>query len=123
MARFQGKTPENSKLVKALSMYGVPTKHIAAQVGCQEKTLFKNFREELDEGMSMAYSKLTQTAYRIAVEDKNVTMLIFLMKTRLGFRETDREGGNNAEPKKIQIKPVVKDGRRSNSPDSEQSSS
>lgn len=95
-------------LARSLAMYGVPIKDIAVQAKIGETTLEKYYRKELDEGKAMATAKLTQTAYRLAVDEKNVTMLIFLMKTRLGYRETDKTQEQGVEPKNIQIRPKVK---------------
>lgn len=81
--------------VRALAQYGVPQSHICAVLrenGLADigvNTLEREYREELDEGKARGDSKLLETAFKIASEG-NVTMLCFLLKTRLGMRETKR---------------------------------
>ena len=35
-------------------------------------------------------AKLVKTAYQMAIDDRNPAMVIFLLKTKYGYRETDR---------------------------------
>lgn len=78
-----------AKIVQVLSQYGVPEKQIATIIGIKDtRTLHKLYEEEIQKGRASADSKLLQTAYSMAVDDKNTAMTIFLLKTRLGMRET-----------------------------------
>ena len=84
-------TSQLRKMVEAMSGFGMTEEPIAALIrpgGIDPKTLRKYFRKELTRGQAQAMAKLMQTAYQLAVHEKNVTMIIFLLKTRCGFRET-----------------------------------
>lgn len=89
------KDPRASSIVKALAQYGVPQDRICtvlAESGFEKisyATLEREYADELATGKAMGESKLMETAFKLA-SDGNVTMLIFLLKTRLGLRETNR---------------------------------
>ena len=94
---------EHRKMVEAMSGYGMTEEQIAILVGLSgidPKTLRKYFRQELSRGQAQAMAKLTQTAYQMATVDKNVSMAIFLLKTRGGWRETGNfnPGGPHEQP-------------------------
>lgn len=81
-----------ASLIKALTKYGVPERHIPAILTEQGykigfDTMIKLYRDELDAGHNYGDAKILETAFKKAMEG-NVTMLIFLLKTRLGYRET-----------------------------------
>lgn len=81
-------TDEKRALVRALAKYGVRQHDIAVQIGvATTATLTKYYRAELDAGMAEAAEGLAKTAYQMAM-DGDVRMMIFLLKTRLGYRET-----------------------------------
>lgn len=86
--------PKIAGTVRALRSYGVPVKTICKVVkenglgSYSENVLRRLYKLELDEGEALGDSKLYETAFSIATKQKNVTMLIFLMKTRLGLKET-----------------------------------
>lgn len=100
----------HAKTVQALAQYGVPEQQIAYIVGMKDtRTLHKLYDDELKKGRASADSKLLQTAYSMAVDDKNTSMLIFLMKTRLGMKETNAvevsnpDGSMSNAPQIIQL--------------------
>lgn len=80
-------TDENRAIVRALAKYGVRQHDIAVQIGVAKGTLVKYYSEDLDAGMAEAAEGLAKTAYQMAM-DGDVRMMIFLLKTRLGYRET-----------------------------------
>ncbi len=80
-------TEENRKMVKALSSYGIKHEDIATEIGIHDDTLRKYYAAELARGAARSKSSIAKTAYQIAVEDRNPTMVIFLCKTRLGWKE------------------------------------
>lgn len=80
-------TDEKRAIVRALAKYGVRQHDIAVQIGVTAVTLAKYYRAELDAGMAEAAEGLAKTAYQMAM-DGDVRMMIFLLKTRLGYRET-----------------------------------
>lgn len=88
--------PRASAMVQALAQYGVPYDQIRAVLASSgfepigETKFAELYREELDKGKALGDSKLMETAFKVAVEGKNVAMLCFLLKTRMGMRETNR---------------------------------
>ena len=52
------------------------------------KTFTKHFGSELTRGKSLAHKRLKATAFDMALTDRDRTMLIFLLKTQCGFRES-----------------------------------
>lgn len=80
-------TDEKRAIVRALAKYGVRQREIAVQIGVTTGTLVKYYRDDLDAGMAEAAEGLAKTAYQMAM-DGDVRMMIFLLKTRLGYRET-----------------------------------
>ena len=105
MARAKGQVPfeptdEQRELVAILAGTGVPQSvicrfitwpadalHDDAGKPITDRTLRKVFRAELDEGIEIAHAMLKKTAFHMAVVDKVPAMAIFLLKTRLGWKE------------------------------------
>lgn len=96
-------TDEKRAIVRALAKYGVRQHDIAVQIGVAKGTLVKYYSEDLDAGMAEAAEGLAKTAYQMAM-DGDVRMMIFLLKTRLGYRETTRIecSGPDGEPIKTE---------------------
>lgn len=96
-------TDEKRAIVRALAKYGVRQYDIAVQIGVTTKTLTKYYSPELDAGMAEAAEGLAKTAYQMAM-DGDVRMMIFLLKTRLGYKETTRVecSGPDGEPIKTE---------------------
>ena len=70
-----------------LAKYNLTNIEIADIYGCDESLLVKNYSEFLTKGRAELKMRLRQTQYEVAVEDKNVTMLIWLGKQILGQTE------------------------------------
>lgn len=105
VAKRYEKTDKDANIVYSYSAYGATNEDIAAILGMDNKTLTKYFPEELKSGRATAKGKIAQRLYNIGVgkeavldpETKevivpavapNLTALIFLAKTRLGWKET-----------------------------------
>lgn len=97
--------PQDRKIVYSYAAYGATYEDIAASLGIDDKTLVKHFKEELETGRAIAKNTIAQKLYQVAVgrdavlhpETKEVMLpavppnlgaLIFLAKTRLGWKET-----------------------------------
>lgn len=82
--------------VEALVSFGLPHKDIAKEIGISHETLYKYYRDELDNGKVKACAKVAQTLYRLAIGDpKNGVppdraSCMFWLKTQAGWRETNR---------------------------------
>ena len=70
-----------------LAKYNLTNIEIADIYGCDESLLVKNYSEFLTKGRGELKKRLRQTQYEVAVDDKNVTMLIWLGKQILGQTE------------------------------------
>ena len=77
---------DTDKLFK-LAKYNLTNIEIADIYGCDEALLRKNYSEYLTKGRAELKKRLRQTQYEVAVEGKNVTMLIWLGKQILGQTE------------------------------------
>ena len=70
-----------------LAKYNLTNIEIADIYGCDESLLVKNYSEFLTKGRGELKKRLRQTQYEVAVDDRNVTMLIWLGKQILGQTE------------------------------------
>jgi len=80
-------TEEQRRFVEACAMGGIPQEEIAKVVGVSIPTLYKYFREELDNGATKANAKVIAVAYQQAISGKSPVMTIFWLKTKLGWKE------------------------------------
>ena len=100
------KTDKDSTIVYSYAAYGATNEDIAAILGMDNKTLTKYFPEELLSGRATAKNTIAQRLYNIAIGKDavinpktkeviappvkpNLSALIFLAKTRLGWKETN----------------------------------
>ena len=86
-------TDEQRKQVQAMSGYGVPQADIAVVLDIDPKTLRLHFRRELDLGSVQATAKVAETLFRQATAGGNTAAMIFWMKARAGWRETQVTAG------------------------------
>lgn len=102
-------TDADRKMVKALSMFGVPHEAIAGHVinpqttkAIDAKSLRKHFRDELDSGEAASKALVAKTVFRHATGKGAgaASAAIFLAKVRLGWKEpaqsvelTGKDGG------------------------------
>lgn len=107
-------TPEDRKTVKAMSGYGIPEDEICKVIvnpqtgkAIDAKTLRKHFREELDSAAVIANSRVAQNLFTIATGSGKgaVTAAIFWLKTRAGWKETNKVEMTGADGGPVQIAP------------------
>lgn len=81
----------------ALRSYGVPIKEVAAYIGIDDKTLYKYYRDELDNSAIKANANVGKFLYQAAsgqalatgaTHSDCVRAAMFWAKTRMGWRET-----------------------------------
>ena len=99
------KTDKDATIVYSYAAYGATNEDIAAILGMDNKTLTTHFPEELLSGRATAKNTIAQRLYNIAIGKEavihpdtnqviappvkpNLSALIFLAKTRLGWKET-----------------------------------
>lgn len=90
-------TDEDKKRIKAMAGYGIPQEQIARIYECDAKTLRKHCRKELDEGPTIANSRVAESLYQQAIGG-NVTAAIFWCKTRMRWTERVEHTGAEGEP-------------------------
>lgn len=76
----------------AMAGYGVPEADIAKVIRIDPKTLRKYYRDELDTGHIRANARVAKSLYDLATTG-NVTAAIWWSKCRMGWSETNRDGG------------------------------
>ena len=82
-------TQKDRAAVQTMAAYGIPQPDIAAVVGCDEKTLRKHFRQELDTAATQANARVAAALFRKATGDapSSVAAAIFWLKARAGWQE------------------------------------
>ena len=79
---------DHSKVqVKTLAAVGIRHEDIASKMGIIADTLTKYYRQELDEGRIDANAQIGKSLYEQA-KAGNTTAMIFWLKTRAGWKET-----------------------------------
>lgn len=98
-------TDQEKKIAYSYSAYGATQEDIATALGMDFKTLTKYFGPELEAGRATAKNTIAQKLYQVAIGrdpiidpetgqeiapaiKPNLSALIFLAKTRLGWKET-----------------------------------
>ena len=95
----------------ALRSYGVPIKEVAAYIGIDDKTLYKYYREELENSAIKANANVGKFLYQAAsgqalttgaTHSDCVRAAMFWAKTRMGWKET------NVQEVKMADEPIAK---------------
>lgn len=82
----------------ALRSYGVPIKEVAAYIGIDDKTLYKYYRDELENSAIKANANVGKFLYQAAsgqslkdgaTHSDCVRAAMFWAKTRMGWKETN----------------------------------
>tara|TARA_R110002126_G_scaffold289307_2_gene443997 strand:+ start:1701 stop:2063 length:363 start_codon:yes stop_codon:yes gene_type:complete len=82
-------TPEKRAMVSRYSMVGTTQEIIADIMNIDPKTLRKHYRQELDLSTAKAVAQIGGALYTKAMAGDN-SAIIFFLKTRGGWRETDK---------------------------------
>jgi hypothetical protein len=83
--------------VKDLSAFGIRQESIAKMVGVSVPTLEKYYRDELDTGLDEANAQVANTLFQMAISGQSPSSTFFWLKTRGGWRETDKSDNNGKE--------------------------
>ena len=84
--------------IVALRSYGVPIKEVAAYIGIDDKTLYKYYRDELENSAIKANANVGKFLYQAASGQALTTgatysdcvrAAMFWAKTRMGWKETN----------------------------------
>ena len=93
----------------ALRSYGVPIKEVAAYIGIDDKTLYKYYKDELENSAIKANANVGKFLYQAASGQALTTgatysdcvrAAMFWAKTRMGWKETNvqEHTGANGDP-------------------------
>lgn len=82
-------TQENRRLVESFKAFGVTNEQLCEYLGISENTLRKYYATEMAQAEVKANVRVAQNLYQTAMRG-NVSAMIFWLKTRAGWRETDR---------------------------------
>ena len=82
-------TEETKKLAKTLAAVGIRHEDIAAKLEISADTLVKHYKRELDDGRVDANAAIGRSLYEQA-KTGNTAAMIFWLKTRAGWKETER---------------------------------
>jgi hypothetical protein len=86
-------TDEQRKTVKAMIGYGIVQTDIATVIGIDPKTLRLHYASEIATGAIEANAQVAQSLFKAATKGGNMTAAIWWTKTRMGWKETVRIGG------------------------------
>src|SRR3954462_9023559 len=86
-------TAEQRKTVRAMIGFGITQADIATVIGIDPKTLRLYYATEIANGAIEANAQVAQSLFQAATKGKNMTAAIWWTKTRMGWKETVRIGG------------------------------
>ena len=100
-------TDKDKSAVQTMAAYGIPQPDIAAVVGCDEKTLRKHFRQELDTAATQANARVAAALFKKATSDapSSVAAAIFWLKARAGW--VDRQAVDHTSSDGSMTPPTV----------------
>jgi len=84
-------TDSTRKQVEALVSFGITQVDIATYLGISHDTLSRRYKAELETGLTKAIAKVASVLFYKATVEKDMTAVIFFLKTRGRWREKDRE--------------------------------
>ena len=77
----------DERQIKELASIGCTMEEMASVMGCNRDTLTDNYSAIIKDGRNEGNKSIRHAQQEVAVKDKNVSMLIWLGKTRLGQHE------------------------------------
>lgn len=84
-------TQKSKGEVSALVSFGFNQDQIAAHLRISVDTLYRRYKEEIETSSIKANAQVAGCLFRKATVDKDLTAMIFWLKTRARWREKDRE--------------------------------
>jgi len=77
--------------VSALTSFGNTQDQIASHIGISVDTLYRHYKEELENSVVRANAKVAAKLFRKAVDQDDLGAQIFWLKTRARWRERDHD--------------------------------
>ena len=91
MTKQHEPTEKTRAEVTSLVSFGIPQEDICTYLGITIKTLEKHYRYEIDTATTRANGQVANALYNKAVKGKDVTAMIFWLKTRARWRTNEIE--------------------------------
>lgn len=91
MTKRHEPTEKTRAEVTSLVSFGIPQEDICTYLGITIKTLEKHYRYEIDTAVTRANGQVANALYTKAVKGKDVTAMIFWLKTRARWRTNEIE--------------------------------
>ena len=89
MGRKRHKPTETTReIVNVMLSHGLTQVDVAKVLRLDPKTLRRHYSDEIETASIIAMSEVAKTAYKMAISGQYPAMTMFLLKTRLGWRET-----------------------------------
>ena len=82
---------ETRAIVSNLTAFGIRQESIAKKIGISKPTLEKYYSDEIEHGTDNANAEVANTLFRMATSGEHPAATFFWLKTRAGWRETDRD--------------------------------
>jgi len=102
-------TAKDRATVQTMAAYGISQAEISAVVGCDEKTLRKHFRQEIDTAATQANARVAAALFKKATGDgpSSVSAAIFWLKARAGWTEIKEEPIGKKERRVADAREVI----------------
>ncbi len=86
--------------VSALCSFGITQEEISTYLDIDSKTLRKYYARELDTGTIKANAAMAKRLFDAGIKDGSVPAMIFWLKTRARWKETDNESRSDNDDNK-----------------------
>ena len=100
MPKIHVPTEKTRAEVSALTSFGIVQDEISTYLDIDLKTLRKHYRRELDTGTTRANAAMAKRLFDAGIKDGSVPAMIFWLKTRARWRETDNLASESDSDKK-----------------------
>lgn len=106
MPKAHEPTKDRRQLVQLHAMVGTPQSVIADILGIDDKTLRLHYRAELDHATAQANAQIGGVLYNKATKG-DTAAAIFWLKTRAGWKETERKEHTGPDGGALEVKQTV----------------
>ncbi len=101
MSRSPHKPTDKTRAeVSALCSFGITQEEISTYLDIDSKTLRKYYARELDTGTIKANAAIAKRLFDAGIKDGSVPAMIFWLKTRARWKETDNENQSDKDDNK-----------------------
>jgi hypothetical protein len=83
-------TEKDREAAQTMYAYGIPQEQIARILRCDHETLMNRLGKQMEDYKVKANARVASTLYQMAISGDSPVSTFFWLKTRAGWRETDR---------------------------------